>query len=67
MTALDDALIALHNAARAAAKAATKAHDPRAARLREISGETGDMVDGFERPALVFKSRRVAQVRVAAE
>ena len=54
----DDALVALHNAAWTAAKLASKAEDPRAARLRQLSGETGDMVDGFERPAPVFRSVR---------
>jgi hypothetical protein len=55
----DDAMTALHSAAIVAARAASKADDPRAARLREIAGETGDMLDGFNRPAPVFKSRRV--------
>ena len=55
---LDDALVALHNAAWIAAKLASKAEDSRAARLREISGETGDLVDGFERPAPMFRSIR---------
>ena len=55
---LDDALVALHNAAWTAAKLATKSFDPRATRLRELSGETGDIVDGFERPAPVFRSIR---------
>ena len=55
---LDDALVALHNAAWTAAKLATKSFDPRAARLRELSGETGDIVDGFERTAPVCRSVR---------
>ena len=55
---LDDAMVALHNAAWTMAKLATKAKDPRAGRLRELSGETGDMVDGFDRPAPVFRSIR---------
>lgn len=55
---LDDALVALHNAAWTAAKLATQSSDPRAPRLREISGETGDIVDGFDPPAPVFRSVR---------
>lgn len=55
---VDDALTALHNAAIIAARAASKADDPRAAHLREVSGETADMVDEFEQAAPVFKSCR---------
>ncbi|MGP9790666.1 hypothetical protein [Roseinatronobacter sp. NSM] len=58
MAGVDDDIVALANAAFIASRSASKSGDHRAARLRELAGETMDMADGFERPAPVFRSRR---------
>jgi hypothetical protein len=51
VSTLDEALRALNNAAYAAAKAARKESDPRAAELKALALRTDDLVEGRASPA----------------